>query len=745
MKRSISIRPYIAVIMIVVAVFVVSNFLLVRAIRNYFLKSLETEYVNYASIYSHGLTKTAEAYRIINDMLERRIISSNRTIALNPDHITNESLVALADTLAVDEIYLYNPQGEIIFSTRDAYLGWQALPGHPVHDFMISGAKSLVEDIRRDTESEDYYKYGYFRLDDGRFLQLGVRADLVEDFQAPFEVQKLIEEINGLGILDYVLFVDENYTVTASSRPSYIGRQMEDARIRSAIKDQVTHAVLVQARDGSGEIYNISVPVFEGDRFLGTLLIGESTEGTEAIVRIATTLGIVLTTVAFGGFVYVMVSNFRTNKLLAALAYEDSLTGLPNKAFLEELLTEELANPTRGKKAVVMIHCRNLGEINSTYGFDVGDRVMQIQAGRLQQFARDYGQLFRFAGNRFVLYVSTYRDRDELSALVEQVRASLEQSIDFVTKRISTRIGVVELSESHSGAAEVLAQASLTIHYLESGNSNGSYAFFDAHVEKSIHRQETIAVEMEEFLSGGKTGTFFLQYQPKVSLTSNQIVGFEALSRMNSPTLGMVSPGEFIPIAERQEMIIPLGYWGLETACQFIKLLADKGHGDLYVAVNISVIQLLQDDFPEKVKEIVERAGVRAEKLQLEITESVFIEDFGDIQAKLCPLRDLGVTIALDDFGTGYSALSRIEELPIDYIKIDKSFIDNIMVKDEQRQIIQELITMCHKLGLKVVAEGVEHEAQREYLAESGCDIMQGYLFSKPLVEEAALEKLKSG
>jgi len=213
---------------------------------------------------------------------------------------------------------------------------------------------------------------------------------------------------------------------------------------------------------------------------------------------------------------------------------------------------------------------------------------------------------------------------------------------------------------------------------------------------------------------------------------------------MTSPTLGRVSPPEFISIAERQEMIIPFGYWVLEAACQFIKRIGQQGHSQLYVAVNISVAQLLQKDFLRKVGEIVAKAGIDPHNLQLEITESVLIEDFDEIRAKLQPLQDLGLTIALDDFGTGYSALSRMGELPVDVIKIDKSFIDKILVQDNQRQIIQELIAMCHKLGLIVVAEGVEHEEQRQYLLEAGCDLMQGYLYSKPVIEELALQKLRS-
>ena len=175
------------------------------------------------------------------------------------------------------------------------------------------------------------------------------------------------------------------------------------------------------------------------------------------------------------------------------------------------------------------------------------------------------------------------------------------------------------------------------MHHLDVTKSSNRYAFFDAEIEKQLQREETIAHEMAEFLADRQQGTFHLEYQPKVDLTSNKIIGFEALSRMTSPTLGRVSPLEFICIAERQEMIVPLGYWALETACQFIKELKAEGFSDLYVAVNISVVQLLQEDFPKKAEEIVTRAGIDPCSLQLEITESVLIEDFDDIRLNCSP------------------------------------------------------------------------------------------------------------
>ena len=650
--------------------------------------------------------------------------------------------MALADTLEVDEIYLYNLTGEIEYSTREAYLNWQATPGHPVHDFMISDLTSHVEEIRKDSESDEYYKYGYYRLDDGRFVQMGVDAALVENFLAPFEVQNLLQEMGDFHLVDYVYFVNEDYSINACCEIQNIDVQINNPKVREALESRTTYSLRRFSEWQNGEVYEIFIPIFVDEDFGGTLVIAKSTKEADIMMRTAIILSILISAVVFSTFIYIMLSNYRHHKQLVSLAYEDALTGLPNKAYLEEMLAEILSSSFQDNKAIMMIHCRNLNAINSAYGFDVGDRVMKELSVRLRKFVSVDSQLFRFAGNRFVLFVQDYQSQEELSSLAESIINELEPSLDIVGRPIELKIGIVELAPSQKVVDE-LTHASMTIHHLESGHETQSYAFFDAGIEEKLNRQEIIAQEMADFLQTQTGQTFHLEYQPKVSLTTNQIVGFEALSRMNSPSLGRVSPVEFIPIAELQELIAPLGYWALETACQFINKLSSEGYGHLYVAVNVSVIELLQPDFPLRVKEIVKKSGVNPQNLQLEITESVLIEDFDDIQVKLRHLRDMGLTIALDDFGTGYSALSRLEELPIDYIKIDKSFIDKILLRDEQKQIIQELIAMCHKLGLTVVAEGVEHEEQQEYLKESGCDLMQGYLYSKPLSEKLALEKLK--
>lgn len=742
MKRTISFRPYVIIIALVVVVFLVSNYFLILSIEDTFFKFLEKQYINYATIYSHELTKTAEAYRITNDILERKIVSSIRTVALYSNQMTSEALVDLADTLAVDDIFLYNPAGEIEYSTRAEYLGWLATPGHPVHDFMISNLTTYIEDIRPDTESGEYYKYGYLRIEDGRFIQLGVHANLVENFLAPFEIERLLDEISGFDFVDHVYYIHPDLTVSGCCDTDVVGFQLKHPDVIEALETRTTFSWRRQVEGQNREIYEIFIPILVGDDFGGTLAVAKTTEEAEAIIRTAINLSLAVSIIVFASFIYIMLSNYRHNKRLVSLAYSDALTGLPNNASLQEVLTETLSQPFQNEQAIAMIHCQNLSMINSTYGLEAGARVIKELAGKLDTFTSDSRQLFRFDVSRFVLLISNYQGRDELELLARSIIDKLVPSMDIVGRPIDIKMGLVTLVP-YQQAVDVLTRATMVMHHLDITKNSTRYAFFDEEIEQKLQREETIAKEMAEFLTDRHLGTFHLEYQPKVALASNQIIGFEALSRMTSPTLGRVSPLEFICIAERQEMIIALGYWALETACQFINKLRAAGYSGLYVAVNISVVQLLQEKFPKEVEKIVSKAGIDPCSLQLEITESVLIEDFDDIQSKLHSLRDLGLTVALDDFGTGYSALSRMGELAVDVIKIDKSFIDKILVENQQRQIIQELIALCHKLDLPVVAEGVETEEQREYLLAVNCDIMQGYLFSKPLPEDLALQKLQ--
>ncbi|NBK22379.1 MAG: EAL domain-containing protein, partial [Spirochaetia bacterium] len=273
--------------------------------------------------------------------------------------------------------------------------------------------------------------------------------------------------------------------------------------------------------------------------------------------------------------------------------------------------------------------------------------------------------------------------------------------------------------------------------------SETPFCFFDKEMEQQMFREEEITSELMHLASGEGSGSLFLQYQPIYDVASESICGFEALARLKTPSLGLISPLEFIPITEKTKLIIPLGETIFLQAFRFLNRLRDQGCTQMSVSVNVSAIQLLRHDFIPSLQRMIKAMQIDARYLVLEITESVFASNYQEINRILGQLQKIGIQIAMDDFGTGYSSLARERELNVNCLKIDKFFIDKLMVLSDDEAISGDIISMAHKLGHCVVAEGIEHERQLAYLRRFHCDKIQGYLISRPLDEEAALALAK--
>lgn len=282
----------------------------------------------------------------------------------------------------------------------------------------------------------------------------------------------------------------------------------------------------------------------------------------------------------------------------------------------------------------------------------------------------------------------------------------------------------------------LLRNADMAMYKVKENGKKGYRFFHNLFKEEFLER-----IHIENYFKKAlDEQEFQLFYQPQINVNADSIDGFEALIRWDSPELGYLPPLKFIPIAEENGFIITLGEWILRTSCIYIKMLNDRIQANYKISVNISVIQLLQDDFANIVKNILEKTGLDASLLELEITESVIMESAKVITKKIAELREIGVRIALDDFGTGYSSLSYVKSLPITTLKIDKIFVDDIKNSDSNTNVTDTIIDLGHKMELTIIAEGVETEAQLAYLIENGCDVIQGYLYSKPLPEKE-LEK----
>jgi EAL domain-containing protein (putative c-di-GMP-specific phosphodiesterase class I) len=309
---------------------------------------------------------------------------------------------------------------------------------------------------------------------------------------------------------------------------------------------------------------------------------------------------------------------------------------------------------------------------------------------------------------------------------------------------LEPEIGVVELDGSILSVDKLLQDGMLALSQIDAKRGD-SVKLFSGSMEKLWGRQQRLQRELRMIIEDPGQQSFFLHYQPKLDLGTGRVTGFESLARMHVPDLGPVSPLEFIEIAEKSLLIYELGNLILHKACAFLRHLHDQGHTHIHMAVNISSLQLLRDSFISDVEQVVQAHAIPQGSLELEITESVLLEDFELVVEKLQAIRNMGVAISLDDFGTGYSSFARLRELPVNTVKIDRHFVKNIRSEQDPKVIIGDMISMIHRIGMTVVAEGVETEVQKDYLKAHGCDLIQGYLLSKPVSEGQALAWISYG
>jgi|GEM_PF-768123 len=421
-----------------------------------------------------------------------------------------------------------------------------------------------------------------------------------------------------------------------------------------------------------------------------------------------------------------------------SLAFYDPLTQLPNRRLLLDRLKQALMASMRSGSlgALLFIDLDHFKTLNDTLGHDKGDLLLQQVARRLTSCVREGDTVARFGGDEFVVILEGLGGHvDEAAAHCRAVGGKIfdvlnqPYVLDGHERRSSPSIGIALFDGRHNAVEELLKQADLAMYQAKTSGRN-TLRFFDAAMQAVVTLRAALEADLREALLQQQ---FSLYYQPQV-LGTGRVTGAEALLRWQHPLRGMVSPSEFIPLAEETDLIVPLGQWVLETACQQLVAWAQQpGTAGLSIAVNVSARQMQRDDFVEQVLAAVRRTGAQPQRLKLELTESLLVNDVETTIAKMDALKAEGVGFSLDDFGTGYSSLTYLKRLPLDQLKIDQGFIKDILEDPNDAAIAKMIIALAATLGLAVIAEGVEREEQRLFLARNGCDAYQGYLMSRPL------------
>jgi len=432
----------------------------------------------------------------------------------------------------------------------------------------------------------------------------------------------------------------------------------------------------------------------------------------------------------------------RAEDEIRILAFYDSLTNLPNRRLLIDRLEHTLVTSARSKSygALIFIDLDNFKTLNDTSGHDKGDALLKQVAMRLLSCLRDGDTVARFGGDEFVVMLDGLDTQEpiamhQVEKVGEKIIASLNQPYDLGGQHYfsSPTLGATLFNGQTDNVDDSLKRADIAMYQAKSAGKN-CLRFFDHHIQSNLLHKTKLEEDLRQAIDEDQ---FVLYFQPQVNINGH-ITGAEALIRWHHPQRGLVSPLEFIPLAEETGLIIQLGNWVLETGCkQLVEWMDDPIASHFDLSINVSARQFQQPNFVEQVLNMLEKTGAIAKNLKLELTESMLVNDIDDVITKMSQLQLKGVSFSLDDFGTGFSSLSLLKLLPLNQLKIDKSFVRDVLTDSNDAVIARTIVALARSLGLNVIAEGVEIEGQRDFLFENGCNDYQGYLFSRPLTIEA--------
>lgn len=447
---------------------------------------------------------------------------------------------------------------------------------------------------------------------------------------------------------------------------------------------------------------------------------------------------------AFEGLILDISDRKESEFHIKYISEHNNWTGLYNIVYLEKLIEKHYDNNNINKAAFIGINLNGVQLLIAKYGFNYTQNLIKQAADALNKYSNEKYILCQTNENRFVIYIKDYTDRNELVVFTQLVEKTMETV--FISDKISGGIGVLEIEKDKKIDLDLLLRRLLiaserSINLFE---KDFRTCFYDQKLESIVNREREISQELSRIAEDNSLEELYVQYQPIMDLKTNCICGFEALARLKTEKLGLVPPIEFIPIAEETKLINPIGEKIIISSLKFINRLKEHGYDKLSVSINISAIQLMRPDFTHRLFQIINEMNVNPINVGIEITESIFTYEYTNINHIIDKLRDQGLHVSIDDFGTGYSSLARVKELNVNCLKIDKYFIDKLLDSDLDKTITGDIISMAHKLGHYAIAEGVEYETQLDYLRKHNCDKIQGYLISRPLDEDVAIEFLKN-
>jgi polar amino acid transport system substrate-binding protein len=427
----------------------------------------------------------------------------------------------------------------------------------------------------------------------------------------------------------------------------------------------------------------------------------------------------------------------QSKEKIKKLAYTDYLTELPNRlAFTEMLDSVMLTLRNEEIIAVMDVDLDNFKHINDTLGHSYGDELLIDVTHRLKQAIDENDFLARIGDDEFMILTQNIKDLGEYESKIKKLQRIFSYPFVLAMKEYFVTVSIgISFAPKDGKTTQVLIKNVDAAMYAAKDNGRDTYFYFNETINERLMGKIQTQSELRRAIENKE---FVIYYQPQIDLTADKVSGFEALVRWNHPSRGMLPPKEFISVAEETGLIVPIGKWVLNEACRQLKVWEEAGHLGLIMAVNISSRQFKDHEFVNMVQEIMEVNGVNPKQIELEITETIALDDLKYSVSTIQKLKEIGVLFSLDDFGTGYSSMNYLKNLPVNNIKIDKSFLDTMLDNAYEQKIVQTIISLAHTLKLNVIAEGVELNDQDLFLKESDCNKAQGFLYSEPVSKEMA-------
>lgn len=735
-KQNLKAMHYFGIIFAVACVIAALSFVSMSVSKNFFYNKMEVESQRIARSYAQHIGTANEASTIINSVLEDKLLAVCNMLVLVDDEITNELLGELADSVGVDDIYLYDGLATIVYSARQTHIGWTAPIDHPVHNFMISGNTSWIDEIRPDTETGVYYKFGYYRLDSEHFFQVGILAEQINQFLANFQTQQFLNEIQNEATIKGAYYISNAFNIDAFWGIGGVEDVLVSEHAIAAMQANTEYNFSFAHNEL--ELFLVSLPIYVNQTKIGTLAVLHDTAETNTLVQYFNIIWTVGFSLIFGLVVSIALANYYNNKKLYHYAYHDIATDLPNKRLFDQEVKRLSANTN--PKALVMLSCKNFHFLHLHFGYDYYEKVKTSLAHKLKLFATEDKLLFQISDEKCAFFVQNYDSEAELVSFAKGLLKFMRSFL--VHKATGALVGIAAWEDGVDDVNTILKKATIATQYIPE-EELFQHATFTTSMHERVLREEKIETELLHAITGKTLSGLYIDYQPIINMKTNQVAGFEALTRLKTLEYGMISPNEFIPIAERTQLIVPLFNQIMQKICAFIKTVENSNISDFKISVNISAIQVLRDDFVSRTLNMIAQNQIKTTNLEIEISESVFSEHHDFINSKLAILQQKGVHIAIDNYGTGFSPLYQEDKLNINTLKLDRGFVSRINSKSLKHLVLSDVISMAHRMGNVVVAQGVETEVQRDYLSKNHCDYYQGFLHSKPLSPKDALELIK--